>query len=556
MTKRSGTAVALLLAAASADESCAADESDLHEPTVQQYFSALHDYVEGESPPTAQQIVRVREVSPAAFDELVRHGTPFVVEDAGRGLPLVGRACEFYHERWPNGTMRAEYYDKANTGAEWQVFWDDVEHDNKMPLSNTLWATTARPARPRKDMSQHMMGEYGALSGPYIWHVKDQEPMATKRAVQQLWAPPYFLAGSKVNAWESFESFEFWFSLAGGGTMAHADAYCEMTISIQLSGAKRWRLMMLPAIDNASEAFDTHDGNIYPTGRWRPEYEFVVRAGEAFVFPPGYMHETYVHPDDNPPGECTVATTFQFAAPHATRYLSTFYPRFAMSHLMHEERCPLQRWSSWATLRDGGSVRPQPAPAATAAAAADAAALMKAIDADGDGAASLDELRAYLKAAPTAKWARRGAWTGGDHHARAVSSEDLAAMGSELFEAAVGNALAFHDADRDGTISEAELARSLRRYHASLTRYADERGPKRRPPKPKVEEASCTENGPWPCAEDGCPSASIGCGMLAEEEMCALRFGEVWDAPPAGLADVPVWRECGRACGRCRDGAA
>ena len=35
-------------------------------------------------------------------------------------------------------------------------------------------------------------------------------------------------------------------------------------------------------------------------------------------------------------------------------------------------------------------------------------------------------------------------------------------------------------------------------------------------------------------------------------KMCALRFGEVWDAPPAGLADVPVWRECGRACGRCR----
>ena len=35
-------AVALLLAAASADESCAADESDLHEPTVQQYFCLLY----------------------------------------------------------------------------------------------------------------------------------------------------------------------------------------------------------------------------------------------------------------------------------------------------------------------------------------------------------------------------------------------------------------------------------------------------------------------------------------------------------------------------------
>ena len=40
-----------------------------------------------------------------------------------------------------------------------------------------------------------------------------------------------------------------------------------------------------------------------------------------------------------------------------------------------------------------------------------------------------------LKAAPTAKWARRGAWTGGDHHARAVSSEDLAAMDFDELQA-------------------------------------------------------------------------------------------------------------------------
>ena len=53
----------------------------------------------------------------------------------------------------------------------------------------------------------------------------------------------------------------------------------------------------------------------------------------------------------------TATQPFQFAAPHASRYLSSFFPRFAMSHLMHEERCPLQRWSSWATLRDGGKAR-------------------------------------------------------------------------------------------------------------------------------------------------------------------------------------------------------
>ena len=123
-------------------------------------------------------------------------------------------------------------------------------------------------------------------------------------------------------------------------------------------------------------------------------------------------------------------------------------------------------------------------------------------------------------------------------------------MGEELFEAAAANALAFHDADGDGAISEAELARSLRRYHASITRYIDERGPKKRRPKAPPKEASCTENGPWPCVEDGCPAASVSCGFLADG-FCDLSFGDVWDNPPRGLADVPVWRECGRACGRC-----
>ena len=38
---------------------------------------------------------------------------------------------------------------------------------------------------------------------------------------------------------------------------------------------------------------------IYATNRWVPEYEVTVGEGEAIVFPPNYMHETYVHPDDN-----------------------------------------------------------------------------------------------------------------------------------------------------------------------------------------------------------------------------------------------------------------
>ena len=78
--------------------------------------------------------------------------------------------------------------------------------------------------------------------------------------MQRHWATPYFLNHSVLNAMEASESFEFWFSLSGGGTMAHADAYCEMTLSMQLRGAKRWRLMLLPPLNSAEELLDTHDG--------------------------------------------------------------------------------------------------------------------------------------------------------------------------------------------------------------------------------------------------------------------------------------------------------
>jgi len=121
-------------------------------------------------------------------------------------------------------------------------------------------------------MTQHM-GESGHLSGPYIWHTKDQEPLETKRSVQRLWATPYFVNFSRSNVWVSSESFELWFAMAGGGAMAHADSYCDMTVSLQLKGSKRWRLMMLPPLNSANDLFNTHDGFVYEKGLWAPEYE-------------------------------------------------------------------------------------------------------------------------------------------------------------------------------------------------------------------------------------------------------------------------------------------
>lgn len=44
-----------------------------------------------------------------------------------------------------------------------------------------------------------------------------------KRAVQALWKTPYFLQSKRINAEEALDSFELWFSLAGGGALSHAD---------------------------------------------------------------------------------------------------------------------------------------------------------------------------------------------------------------------------------------------------------------------------------------------------------------------------------------------
>ena len=44
----------------------------------------------------------------------------------------------------------------------------------------------------------------------------------------------------------------------------------------------------------AFDAVESHDGGIYKSKRWLPEYDFTLHQGECFVFPPGYFHETFV----------------------------------------------------------------------------------------------------------------------------------------------------------------------------------------------------------------------------------------------------------------------
>ena len=64
---------------------------------------------------------------------------------------------------------------------------------------------------------------------------------------------------------------------------------------------------------------------------------------------------------------------------------------------------------------------------------------------------------------------------------------------------------------------------------------------------------ACRDAGPWPCAERGCPAPSISCQLLAQDGVCRLHFSEVWQEPPAGLANTKIGEVCRRSCNACDD---
>ncbi|EOD17288.1 hypothetical protein EMIHUDRAFT_255946 [Emiliania huxleyi CCMP1516] len=77
-------------------------------------------------------LARESDITAERFAELAALGQPFIVEDAGRDLPLLGLSCEEYARRWPNGSMRAEYLEGEEWGGEWGFFRDEAEGENKV----------------------------------------------------------------------------------------------------------------------------------------------------------------------------------------------------------------------------------------------------------------------------------------------------------------------------------------------------------------------------------------------------------------------------------------
>eukprot|EP00658_Telonema_sp_P-2_P081915 TRINITY_DN8519_c0_g2_i3.p1 TRINITY_DN8519_c0_g2~~TRINITY_DN8519_c0_g2_i3.p1 ORF type:complete len:234 (-),score=28.93 TRINITY_DN8519_c0_g2_i3:272-973(-) len=123
-----------------------------------------------------------------------------------------------------------------------------------------------------------------------------------------------------------FDNAEFWMGASGTGARAHMDSHCISTLSVVLSGARRWRIGPPPRVPKGGgrsrpEEVVFDDGVAYGLG-WEPLYEFTVHQGEGVLFPPGWIHETY-----NIAQGCTSALTTQLRYPAPAGYFREFYSR-------------------------------------------------------------------------------------------------------------------------------------------------------------------------------------------------------------------------------------
>lgn len=66
---------------------------------------------------------------------------------------------------------------------------------------------------------------------------------------------------------------------------------------------------------------------------------------------------------------------------------------------------------------------------------------------------------------------------------------------------------------------------------------------------PSAAPPPCRDKGPWPCAEKGCPSASVSCQDMSNT--CKGTFADVFLVPPPGLRSTLVSAECPRLCSKC-----
>ena len=229
------------------------------------------------------------------FAQYARAGIPVVVTDALRGSPLASWSCETIAADFEQYRMRREYVDSAGdprgTGERVEEADDggdddggdggDDGDDNPIRIGDAGWITDKVPN-----------GAPGNADGPHFaplyWDVKEG-PGPVQEVVRGLTQVPYFMRDTAPNHDAIFRSPEVWLAPEGAGAKAHADEHCEATMSLQLSGAKLWRIGPMPALEpaNFSRRRSLADGVVTMTkAGWTPAYETVLQPGEGERAPP------------------------------------------------------------------------------------------------------------------------------------------------------------------------------------------------------------------------------------------------------------------------------
>jgi len=271
---------------------------------------------------------------------------------------------------------------------------------------------------------------------------------------------------------EANESFEFWFSMAGGGTFTHADAYCESTISMQFSGKKRWRIQAFPEVVHFFNATSFGDSEIYGHKThvaWTPETEFTVGPGQCIIFPTGYLHETFVDPTQND-NQCYTASTFQFNHPRQVNLYRSYLSRFSMSHYGMREPC-VSSMQSYATLLSRKNFDEEPNKDKINK---EAQRLIKLFDQDADNRISAGEIFKHIS---SKKRRREVIVQGGFNYpwVGLLSADGKKALNQEALSVWAEDACQYHDIDRDGFVTVGELADGLLQWNVVNHRLANMR---------------------------------------------------------------------------------
>ncbi|CAE7674607.1 unnamed protein product [Symbiodinium pilosum] len=178
---------------------------------------------------------------------------------------------------------------------------------------------------------------------------------------------------------------EFWFGTGKAGAKAHMDSHVQATVSVQISGRKRWRLMPLRQRDAPFLAMIYSDGQPYENDEgWQPLFEIVLEPGEGLFFPPGMIHETM-----NVGDVCASSVTFQFNYPYAARFYRRFFPRVRYTADIGESWVLIKEW---ARLGLHGDKKGKGEPYDQARQRADVGKHFAKLDKDGDGRLTEAEL--------------------------------------------------------------------------------------------------------------------------------------------------------------------